>query len=82
MYLIISPGVSSRHPWRVNLIVEQEMPPVLQFYFARSKLDLIGSSSDTIHFVYKDFGLVPFDSATDGTVLFLVWLITIVTCTL
>ena len=56
----------------MNLIVEQEMPPVLQFYFARSKLDLIGSSSDTIRFVYKDYGLVPFDSATDGTVLFVV----------
>ena len=72
MRITILPGMPFGHPWWVNLIVEQEMPPVLQFYFARSKLDLIGSSSDTIRFVYKDYGLVPFDSATDGTVLFVV----------
>jgi len=39
-------------------------------------------SSAPAHPTYKDFGIVPFDRASDGGVLFLVWWVTIVTHTI
>ena len=41
-----------------------------------------GLALDNILNAYKDYGIVPFDRASDGTVLFLVWWASMFTCTI